>query len=98
MYDVLMRLREQFDHIFIDSPPLIPVSDTIRLSTMVDGVVLVVKAQETTRDVLKESCSRLQHAQATVLGVVLNRVDIKNGYYGYDRRYYYTPMSPLKAS
>ena len=98
MYDVLTRLREQFDHIFIDSPPLIPVSDTIRLSTMVDGVVLVVKAQETTRDVLKESCSRLQHAQATVLGVVLNRVDIKNGYYGYDRRYYYTPMSPLKAS
>jgi polysaccharide biosynthesis transport protein len=93
MYDVLSRLREQFDYIFIDSPPLIPVSDALRLSTMVDGVVLVVKAQATTRDVLKEACSRLHYAQATVLGVVLNQVDIKNGDYGYDQ-YYYAPASP----
>ena len=97
MYDVLSRLRERFDYIFIDSPPLIPVSDALRLSTMVDGVVLVVKAQETTRDVLKEACSRLHHAQATVLGVVLNRVDIKNGDYGYDQYYYSPPASPARS-
>ena len=86
MHEILTRLREQFDYIFIDSPPLIAVSDGVRLSTMVDGVVLVVNGQETTRDVLKDACSRLQYAQAKVLGVVLNRVDLKNGDYGYYHR------------
>ena len=68
MHDMLTRLREQFDYIFIDSPPLIAVSDALRLSTMVDGVVLVIKAHETTRDGLKEVCSRLRYAQAKILG------------------------------
>ena len=88
-----MRLREQFDYIFIDSPPLIPVSDAVRLSTMVDGVLLVVKAQETTRDLLRDSCSRLHSAQAPILGVVLNQVNIKNGDYDYERRYYSSPST-----
>jgi len=86
MHEILTALREQFDYIFIDSPPLIAASDAVRLSTMVDGVVLVVKGRETTRDVLKEACSRLQYAQAKVLGVVLNRVDMNNGDYGYYHR------------
>jgi capsular exopolysaccharide synthesis family protein len=94
MYDVLVRLREQFDYIFIDSPPLIPVSDAVRLSTMVDGVVLLVKARETTRDILKDAYSRLRTAQATILGVVLNQVDIRNGDYDYERRYYSATASP----
>ena len=89
MYDVLTRLREQFDYIFIDSPPLIAVSDAVRLSAMVDGVVLVVKGHETTRDGLKEACSRLRYARAKILGVVLNRVDMKNGDYGYYHRDFY---------
>jgi succinoglycan biosynthesis transport protein ExoP len=95
MHEILTRLRDQFDYIFIDSPPLIAASDAVRLSTMVDGVVLVVNGQETTRDVLKEACSRLQYAQAKVLGVVLNRVDMTNGDYGYYHRdLYRTTASP----
>ena len=95
MHEILTRLREQFDYIFIDSPPLIAVSDAVRLSTMVDGVVLVVKGQETTRDGLKEACSRLRYARAKILGVVLNRVDMKNGDYGYYQRdFYRTTASP----
>ena len=47
MHEVLTRLRERFDYIFIDSPPLLAVSDAVRLSTMVDGVVLVVNGQAT---------------------------------------------------
>jgi polysaccharide biosynthesis transport protein len=89
MHEVLTHLREQFDYIFIDSPPLIAVSDAVRLSTMVDGVVLVVKGQETTRDGLKETCSRLRYARAKILGVVLNRVDMKNGDYRYYKRDFY---------
>ena len=95
MHEVLTRLHEQFDYIFIDSPPLIAVSDAVRLSTMVDGVVLVVKGQETTRDDLMEACSRLRYARAKILGVVLNRVDMKNGDYGYYHRdLYRTTASP----
>jgi capsular exopolysaccharide synthesis family protein len=89
MHEILTRLREQFDYIFVDSPPLIAVSDAVRLSTMVEGVVLVVKGQETTRDGLKEACSRLRYARAKILGVVLNRVDMKNGDYRYYKRDFY---------
>jgi capsular exopolysaccharide synthesis family protein len=95
MHEVITGLREQFDYIFIDSPPLIAVSDAVRLSTMVDGVVLVVKGEETPRDVLKDACARLQYAQAKVLGVVLNRVDMNNGdYHYYHRDLYRTAASP----
>jgi len=94
MYHILTQLREQFDYIFIDSPPLIPVSDAVRLSTMVDGVVLLIKAQDTTRDMLKDACSRLRSAQAKILGMVLNQVDIRNGNYDYERRYYSATASP----
>jgi capsular exopolysaccharide synthesis family protein len=98
MHDVLTRLREQFDYIFIDSPPLVPFSDAVRLSTMVDGVVLVVKGQETTRDVLQAACSRLQYAQAKILGVVLNGVDMNNGDYGYYHRDLYRTTAAPEAT
>jgi capsular exopolysaccharide synthesis family protein len=94
MHEVIAELRNHFDHVFIDSPPLTAVSDAVRLSTMTDGVLLVVKGQETTRDALQEACSRLNYAQAKVLGVVLNGVDFKNGYSRYWADYYYTTASP----
>jgi Mrp family chromosome partitioning ATPase len=98
MHEILTRLREQFDYIFIDSPPLVPFSDAVRLSTMVDGVVLVVRGQETTRDVLREACSRLQYAQAKVLGVVLNRVDMNNGDYAYYHQDLYQTTAAPEAT
>jgi len=98
MHEILTALREQFDYIFIDSPPLIAVSDALRLSTMVDGVVLVVKGQETTRDVLQEACSRLRYAQAKVLGVVLNQVNMNNGDYDYYHREFYRTTAAPEAT
>lgn len=52
---------------------MIPVSDAVFLSSLVDGVVLVVNGQETPRDVVKEARLRLSYARAKILGVVLNR-------------------------
>ena len=97
MYDMIRRLREQFDYIFIDSPPLIAVSDAVRLSTMVDGVVLVVKGHQTTRDGLVEACSRLHYTHAKIVGVVLNGVDMTNGDYSYYSPYYSAYASPAGA-
>lgn len=90
MQDTLALLQEYYDYILIDSPPVIPVSDAVLLSTFVDGVVLVVYSQQTPKHVVKETHSRLEYAQAKILGVVLNRVNMQNGDYAYYYRDYYS--------
>jgi polysaccharide biosynthesis transport protein len=87
MRETLASLREECDYILIDSPPVMLVSDAVLLSTMVEGVVLVVDAQETPKQLLREACARLNYARAKMLGTVLNRVDVRQGAYAY----YYQP-------
>ncbi|MBI4639264.1 MAG: polysaccharide biosynthesis tyrosine autokinase, partial [Candidatus Tectomicrobia bacterium] len=90
MRETLAFLQERYDYILIDSSPVMPVSDAVLLSTMVDGVVLVANSQETPKHVVREACSRLSYARAKILGVVLNHVDMKNGdyvYYYHDHNY-----------
>ena len=86
MRDILAAARERFDYILIDAPPVIPVSDAMLLSTMVDGVVLVVNAQATSKQLVWEAYMRLIYARAGVLGVALNRVD--GGLGGYRSDYW----------
>src|SRR5262249_47238428 len=86
MQETLQVLLQDYDCIFIDSPPMLPVSDSAWLSTMVDGVVLVVDGRATPRKAVKQAQARLRYARAKILGVVLNRVDMQrgeHGYYGY---------------
>ena len=75
MYDTLTSLREQYDYILIDAPPIRGMSDAVLLSTMVDGVLLVVNARQTMKQLVKEAQARLNYARANILGVVLNKVD-----------------------
>src|SRR5215472_4845397 len=90
MKELLSTLGEKYDHIVIDSPPLINVTDPVILSTMVDGVVLVVQGGRSTREVVRRARMELSTANAKVFGVVLNNVNLKregyNDYY-YDRYY-----------
>ena len=74
-----------------------PVTDTVLLSTMVDGVVLVVNGQKTPRNVAKEAHSRLSYARATILGTVLNQVNMRNGDYAYYYRHYYSYYHNIEA-
>lgn len=90
MAETLGTLREWYDYILIDSPPVMPVSDAILLSTMVDGVVLVVGGQATPKDIVRETRARLGYARAKILGVVLNRVDVQSGDYSYYYHHYYS--------
>jgi polysaccharide biosynthesis transport protein len=83
MQETIASLREGYDYILIDSPPVMQVSDAVLLSTMVEGVVLVVSSQQTPKDVAKEACARLNYARAKILGVVLNRVDLRSRDYAY---------------
>ena len=79
MQEILASLQERYDYILIDSPPVKLLSDTMLLSTMVDGVVLVVCSQETSKYVVKEAHARLSYARAKILGVILNRVKLQSG-------------------
>jgi Mrp family chromosome partitioning ATPase len=90
MQDTLQSLQPYYDYIFIDSPPVMPVNDAVLLSTLVDGVVLVVGGQRTPKHIIKEARSRLEYAQAKILGVVLNRVNMQSGDYAYYYRDYYS--------
>jgi capsular exopolysaccharide synthesis family protein len=86
MRELLRSLRDSYDHIIIDSPPLLKVTDPVILSTMVDGVILVVHGGKSTRDVVRRTRHELAIAGAKVFGVVLNNVDANHGdgdgYYG----------------
>lgn len=85
MKELLRTLSNQFDHIIIDSPPLMNVSDSVILSTMVDGVVLVVQSGKTKRTIVSRARQELRKVGARIFGVVLNDVDLKGD--GYDDYY-----------
>jgi len=88
MRAILASLQEQYDYILIDSPPVMLASDAMLLSTMVDGVVLVANAQRTPKQVVREARTRLTCARAKLLGVVLNKLNIRNREYAYYYRKY----------
>ena len=88
MKDMLKSLRKTYDHIILDSPPVVNVTDPIILSTIVDGTILVIHSGKTRRDIVKRSRQELQNVKSKIFGVVLNNVDIhKDGYdyYSYSR-------------
>lgn len=89
MLRTLNTLREQFDYIFLDSSPVLPVSDALPVATMVDGVLLIVDGQKTPRQLVREARLRLISRQIKMLGVLLNRVDVREGTYGSYYGHYY---------
>jgi non-specific protein-tyrosine kinase len=69
---LLERAREQADYVLVDSPPVTAVSDAAILATLVDGVVLVVSAGRTKRELAQRARDQLEHVGAHLLGAVLN--------------------------
>ncbi len=89
MQEILGVLRERFDFVLVDSPPAIVVSDAAVLSTLCDGVLLVLRGQKTTTAVARRAMERLNAVGARTLGVVLNGIDIHSPDYA-DYHYYYS--------
>ncbi len=82
MRELLTTLSNDYDRILIDSSPVSAVTDAVVLSKIVDGVVLVVQANRTEREVVRRSVDQLVAVNAQMLGVILNRFDIDlNKYY-----------------
>ena len=89
---MMESLGERFDHLILDSPPVLGFADATILSTSVDGVILVVLGGKTPRETLQHAKEVLHQVNAKILGVVINRIDIQRsdyGYYYYRYHYYY---------
>lgn len=81
-------LQSNFTHVVIDSPPISSFTDGVLISSMVDGVLLVVHGGKTSRHIVKRSRQLLQDVGAKIFGVVLNNISLQSHDYYYYQRYY----------
>jgi capsular exopolysaccharide synthesis family protein len=90
MRRLLVALQSKYTHVVVDSPPIASFTDGVLISTMVDGVLLVVHGGKSSRHVVKRSRQLLQEVGAKIFGVVLNNVDARShDYYYYRQQSYY---------
>jgi len=91
MNDMLTQLRDQYDHIVVDTPPTLSVTDAVVLSTRADAVVLVIRSAQTTKPALRRARDILAQVNARVSGVLLNAVNLDSPdyyyYYEYQGKY-----------
>jgi succinoglycan biosynthesis transport protein ExoP len=85
---VLAKLRERFDVVILDSPPVLPVVDALLIARQVDGVVLVARAGSTTQHDVQQGLSLLRQRDTNLLGLVLNDVDLRREHGRYGAVYY----------
>lgn len=92
---ILDELTERYDRVLLDSPPVGAVTDAAILAQVVDGSILVVQANQTSKEAARRAYRRLEDVEAKVVGVVLNDFDIESspekgqGYYCYYHRHAY---------
>ena len=75
MQSLLASFKNKFDYIFIDTPPVMPLTDACILGAMADGAIVVIQASRTQRDVVKHAESRLHQAGAKTLGYIMSKVE-----------------------
>lgn len=87
MTNLMKELRENFDMVIYDTPPINSVTDAQILSTKVDGVILVVRQNLARKDQVREAKQALENVNANIMGFVMNNVPVedgkRNGYYAY---------------
>ncbi len=105
MRDLLAKLRTEYDHVILDTPPVIPVTDPAVLSAMVDAVLLVVRSGKTTKNALRHARNLLLQINAPVMGTIVNGANMHSPdyyyqyYYGYrGKGYYHSDGQEAKAN
>jgi len=92
--DLLSELKKKFDYVFIDSPPVLLVTDAQLISSLVDGYILVVRSNRTTKRELQRCLSIMRSSKSFGLGTVVNAINARSaaysgyGYYGSGSGYY----------
>jgi polysaccharide biosynthesis transport protein len=104
MKEYIARWRNEFDHIVIDTPPCLSVTDAVVLSPEADRVILVARSGKTTKPALRRASDLLLQVNARVMGIVLNALNLRSadGYYHYsyggsDARRYYEEDPPTEG-
>ncbi len=87
--EILAQVRQEFDYVLIDAPPVGLVSDPAILATKSDGVLLVLDAQNTRKGAVREAMRSLEAVGAHVLGTVMNNVNISRRTYARYQSYTY---------
>src|ERR1700686_3171066 len=104
MRDLIVELRELYDHIVIDTPPTLSVTDAVVLSPRADATILVIRSGQTTKPALRCARDILMQVNAHVAGVLLNAVDLTSPdyyyYYEYQGKYgqYYHEDAPAAGN
>ena len=88
MTGLLAELRDEFEFILVDSPPVLAVADAVILGNHVDGVILCVHGGRTPREIVQRASSRLRQAGTHTLGALLNNLDVRKQGYRYSQGYY----------
>ena len=92
MRDLLRMLREEFDVVVVDTPPVLAVADALLLSRQTDACVMVCSANNTSIHALESSAQMLRDVDAPLVGVVLNKLERSSASsysYGYSYHSYY---------
>ena len=84
-HDLIRELCDSYDMVIIDGPPLLPVADASVLSTIADGVILVVHHGKTSRDAVRDAIKRLEQVGGRLFGIAVNMIPKRatRGYYYY---------------
>lgn len=86
---LIKRLLESYDHVVVDSPPVMGLADAPLIATRVEGVIYTVESHGIRSSLVKTALSRLAAANARVMGAVLTKFDAKKAHYGYGYEYGY---------
>ncbi|HWR21409.1 MAG TPA: polysaccharide biosynthesis tyrosine autokinase, partial [Verrucomicrobiae bacterium] len=88
MSATLDLLTQQFRYVIIDSPPVLGFTDSVLLSTLVEGTLFVIRAGKTSRDAAQRAVGTLDAVNAKILGVVLNHLNLQGNGYSYYQDYH----------
>ncbi len=87
--ELIKKLKERYDFILIDSPPIIAVTDALILAKKVDLMSLVVRIGATDRNIIRRTKEILDNVRVNIAGVIVNGIEVKKYYSGYGNYYYY---------
>ena len=90
MREFIDEIKDLYDYIFIDAPPIGIVTDAGIISSYSDGVIFVVESNRADSKIVKDAKERLVQINANILGVIVNKFDVKSSEYGYYNYYYYS--------
>jgi len=96
MKPILLSLKDEFDYVVVDTPPILPIVDINYLAELFDGMLMVIRAGKTSRDIIQASLEQLD--SKNVIGIVFNGTRLQlSSRYKYEYYSYYSPYAKKDA-